>query len=112
MILIHNPRCGKSREALQLLKDKGIEPEIREYLKDTLSAEEIKELISMLNLKAEETIRKNEAIYKENFKGTPMTQSKWIKALVKYPKLLQRPILIHDKKAIIARPPELILDFV
>ncbi len=112
MILYHNTRCRKSREALNMLEENGRSPEIREYLKETLTAQEIKDLLVLLNIKAENLIRKNEKEFIENFKGKEMTESMWIKAMVKYPKLIQRPILINNDQAVIGRPPELILDII
>lgn len=110
MILYHNARCGKSREALNILNKKGRKPEIREYLKEPLSENELKELLRVLGIKAEDLIRKSEKDFKENFKGKSLSEKQWIKAMIKYPKLIQRPILVHDGKAIIGRPPHLVLD--
>lgn len=109
MILYHNTRCGKSRETLQLLKDNGHSPEIREYLKDELTQKELKEVIAILGIKAEELVRKSESIYKSQYKGKKMTELQWVKAMIDHPKLIQRPILVNGKKAAIGRPPENVL---
>lgn len=109
MILYHNPRCGKSRETLQLLKDNGHSPEIREYLKDELTQKELKEVIAILGIKAEELVRTSESIYKSEYKGKKMTELQWVKAMIDHPKLIQRPILVNGKKAAIGRPPENVL---
>ncbi|WP_044200491.1 arsenate reductase (glutaredoxin) [Flammeovirga sp. OC4] len=106
----HNPRCSKSRESLNLLKENGDEVEVREYLKDTPSKAEIEEILSMLNISPLALIRKGEAIYKENFKGKELTDEEYINAMVEYPKLIERPIVIKDNKAVIGRPPSLVLD--
>ena len=108
----HNPRCSKSRCALAFLDDKGIEFEVVEYLKTMPSKEEIKLLLEKLGIKAEELIRKGELDYKENFKGKNLTEIQWIEAMTKYPKLIERPIVIKNDKAVIARPTERILELV
>lgn len=105
-IIYHNPRCTKSRQGLAYLTERGIEPEIRDYLKESVSEEELSEVIAELGLKPEEIVRKNEAEYKEHFKNKKMSDADWVKAMVKYPKLIQRPIVIHNNKAVIARPTE------
>lgn len=110
MEFYHNPRCGKSRTALKLLNEKGIEPEIREYLKTTPSANEIKSLLKKLGIKAHDLIRTGESIYKENFKGKELSEDQWIKAMADYPILIERPIYIKGDKAVIGRPPENVLD--
>jgi len=112
MKIYHNPRCSKSRQSLQLLQDKGINPEIIEYLKTPPSVDEITELIAMLGIKPEALIRKGEAVFKENFKGKTLTDQQWIEAMAKFPKLIERPIVVEGKKAVIGRPPTLVLDLI
>lgn len=104
--IYHNPRCSKSRQGLAFLGEHGIDPVIKDYLKEELSEAELKEVVKSLGIKAEELIRKNEADYKENFKGIFLNDDEWIKAMVKYPKLIQRPIIIKGNKAVIGRPIE------
>lgn len=104
--IYHNTRCSKSRCALGILEEKGLDFEVREYLKDTPTAEELKEVLKKLDLPAEELIRKGEAEYKAHFKGKTLTEDEWIAAMVEYPKLIQRPIVIKGDKAVIARPAE------
>ena len=111
MKIYHNPRCGKSRDALQLLEKKKIKHEVQLYLKEGLSQKEIKDLLEKLDMEPIDLIRKNEKDYKENIAGKKMTNSALIKAIVKYPKLLQRPIIVKGKKAVIARPIENLNDF-
>jgi len=109
-IIYHNPRCTKSRQGLALLGENGIDPEIKEYLKEDIGEKELKEVIKLLGIKAEELIRKTEADYKENYKGKDLSDDEWVKAMVKFPKLIQRPIIINGNKAVIGRPTEKILE--
>lgn len=106
MKIYHNPRCRKSRETLQLIKDAGVEPDVIEYLKDVPSESELKELIGLLGIKPYDLLRRGEADFKENFKGKDLSDDKWISAMVKYPKLIERPIVVKQKKAVLGRPPE------
>ena len=106
MKIYHNPRCSKSRVTLQLLKDKGVEPQVIEYLTVPISEHELSELISLLGLTPEELIRKGEPAYKENFNGKSLTNQQWVEAMIKYPKLMERPIVVNGNKAVIGRPPE------
>lgn len=110
MELIHNPRCSKSRQALALLEEKNINPEIRLYLNDSLSKYELKAILKKLNVEASSILRKGEKDFKENFKGEDLSEEEWIDAMIKYPKLIERPILINGEKAVIGRPPENVLD--
>ena len=109
MKIYHNPRCSKSRQTLALINDAGKEVEIIEYLNNRPSKEELTELLQKLGLKAEQLIRKGEAAYKDNFKGKELSEKKWIEAMIKYPKLIERPIVILGDKAILGRPPENVL---
>jgi len=111
MKVYHNPRCGKSREAVSLLEKKKIKHEIYLYLKEGLTQAEIKDLLKKLKMEPMDLIRQNEKDYKENFAGKKMTDAGLIKAIVKYPKLLQRPIVVKGHKAIVARPADLLKDF-
>lgn len=106
MKILHNNRCSKSRSALEVLKNKGVDFEIVNYLENPLSADEIKDLLKKLGLKAEAIIRKGEPDFKANYKGEKMTENDWIKAMVKFPKLIERPIIIKGDKAVVGRPAE------
>ncbi len=106
MKIYHNPRCRKSRETLDILTNKGIEPEVVLYLETPPSKKELKEILSKLGISAFDLVRKTEAIYKENYKGKDLTEAKWIEAMIKYPKLIERPIVVKGKKAVLGRPPE------
>ncbi len=111
MKIYHNPRCAKSRETLQLIHDAGLEPEIIEYLNDVPTEAELKELIAMLGIKPYELLRRCEVDFKENFKGKDLSDDEWIAAMVKYPKLIERPIVVKQKKAVLGRPPENVKTF-
>lgn len=102
----HNNRCSKSRGALAYLDDKQESYEVIEYLKEPLNAKQIKELLSQLEIPAAELIRKGEPDFKENFKGKELSDKDWIEAMVKYPKLIERPIIVKNGKAVIGRPAE------
>lgn len=110
MIIWHNNRCGKSRSALEILQQKGVEPTIIKYLEDTPSPSQIKDVLKKAGLKAHDIIRTGEEVYKEKFKGKKLTESQWIKAMAEHPILIERPIVINGDKAIVARPPEKVLD--
>ena len=101
--ILHNNRCGKSRNALQFLESKGLEFEVRNYLENPLSEVEIEDLLEKLDVSIHDIIRKNEDIWKENFSEKFYSDSGLVSILANYPKLLQRPIVIKDNKAIIAR---------
>ena len=102
----HNPRCRKSREALSILEEHTDDIEIVEYLKEPPSEVELKSIIGRLGIGAIELIRKGEDDFKINFKGQDLSEGEWIKAMVKYPKLMERPIILKGDRAIIGRPPE------
>ena len=109
MKIYHNPRCSKSRITLSLLTSKTIEFEIIDYLKKPLKFEEIKLIIEKLNIKPIELVRTNESIWKESYKGKQLTGKEIIIAMIDNPKLIERPIVTTNKKAIIGRPPENVL---
>ena len=107
--IYHNPRCRKSRETLNLLLEKGIEPLVIEYLSNPPSRTELEEIIGRLGIKAENLVRKGESLYKEQFKGNVYSDQEWIELLVNNPKLIERPIVDNGAKAAIGRPPENVL---
>ena len=109
--IFHYNRCSKSRAALDILEEENITPQIRIYLEEIPSAEELKTILKKLDIKAVDLVRKSEAVYKENYKGKDFSEEEWIEIMVKHPRLIQRPIIIKEDKAIIGRPPELIKDF-
>jgi len=109
--IYHNNQCSKSREALGILKDEGVDFEIIEYLKVEQSSNEIKDLLNKLGISANDLMRKGEKDYIENVKGKELSEEKLVDLLVKFPKLIERPIVIKGNKAIIGRPPTLVVDF-
>ena len=107
--LYHNPRCRKSREALQLLQQANEPIEIVLYLKDALGENEIKNILGKLEISAIDLVRKNELTWKENYKGKILTEDQIVAAMAKHPKLIERPIAVKNGKAIIGRPPQDVL---
>ncbi len=112
IIIYHNNQCSKSREALGILIDEGADFEVVEYLKEELSSNSIKYLLNKLGFSAHELMRKTEKDYIENVKGKTLKENELIELLVKFPKLIERPIVIKGNKAIIGRPPTLVVDFI
>lgn len=106
----HNPRCSKSRETLALLKDKGVEPVVREYLKEPPTKAEVEKLIEMVGDDPAALVRDGEAEFKAlRKKKAELTKADIVKAIVAHPVLLQRPIVVSGKRAAIGRPPEAVL---
>lgn len=108
--LYHNPRCSKSREALEILNEKGEEVNVIHYLKTPPTTDELRNLISLLKIKPIELIRTQEAKWKENFKDKNLSDDELIEAMIAFPKLIERPIVVKNSKAIIGRPPQKIID--
>lgn len=108
MKIYHNPRCGKSREGLTILKESKLPFEIINYIETPLSAKELTEIIKLLGISPIDLVRKNEAVWKENYKGKNLSDSQIVAAMAANPKLIERPIVINNGKAIVGRPPELI----
>ena len=104
--IYHNPKCSKSRAALALLTERGIEPRIVEYLKTPPTSAELDAIVAALGIKPEQLVRKGEDIYKSSYAGKPLTDSQWIDAMVKHPVLIERPIVVKGKRAVLGRPPE------
>ncbi len=109
--IVHNPRCGKSREGLLLLEEIGKPFEVIKYLDNPLSESELTELIKKLNIAPIELVRQKEKIWIENFKGKNLSDSAIIKAIASHPILMERPIVFTENKAVIGRPTERIIDF-
>ncbi|MEO8762502.1 MAG: arsenate reductase (glutaredoxin) [Bacteroidia bacterium] len=103
LTIYHNPRCSKSRKALETLTEKGEEVDVIEYLKTPLTKKILKNLLMKLNMKPIDIIRVNEDVFKDNFKGKNFTDDEWIQILIENPILLQRPIVVGEYKAEIMR---------
>lgn len=111
VVIYYNPRCSKSRQALQLLRDRDIEPKIVDYLETPPSLIELKRFLRLLRIEPRELMRRNEAEYKEAGLDDPtLTRDQLIHALHEHPNLLERPIVLANGKAALGRPPELILE--
>lgn len=111
--IYHNPRCSKSRQTLALLEQHRVKPEIIEYLKTPPTPAELKTVLSQLAINARELLRKGEAAYKElNLADKSLTDQQLIQAMCEHPKLIERPIVIHNGKAKIGRPPEAVLEII
>jgi len=104
--IYHNPRCSKSRQGLEIVENSRKPFEIIKYLDDTLSANALKDIINILGIKPIDLVRKNEAIWKSDYKGKTLNDTEIINAMVKNPKLIERPIVVNRNKAVIGRPPE------
>ncbi|UAM99896.1 arsenate reductase (glutaredoxin) [Polaribacter litorisediminis] len=112
LLIYHNPRCRKSREGLEILKNSGKEFEIIKYLEVVPSEKELTEIIHILGISPIQLVRKNEKIWKDNFKGKELSDAEIIKAMIENPKLIERPIIINNNRGVIGRPPETILEII
>lgn len=110
--IYHNPRCSKSRQGVEFLENSGKKFEIIRYLETILTEKELTEIIKLLNISPIELVRKNEKIWKENFKRKELSDKEIIKAMIENPKLIERPIIINNNKALIGRPLENILSII
>lgn len=110
--IYHNTRCSKSREGLCLLNDLKQEVEIINYIENPLTFEELKNIIGLLKIKPIELVRTKETIWKEQFKNKELTDKEIIQAMVDYPKLIERPIVVNGNKAVVARPSEKIKEII
>ena len=110
--IYHNPRCRKSREALALLEERGIEHLVRLYLNDeeSMSAAEFQDVLDALDMDAIDLVRKNESVWKEEYKTLELDEDEVILAMIEHPKLMERPIIMNGDRAVVARPAEKLLD--
>lgn len=105
--IYHNPRCTKSRQTLQLLKDRGIDPDIVEYLKTPPTTAELTDILAMLQLGPRQLMRKQEDAYKANgLDDQTLSDAQLIKSMCEHPILIERPIVVNGEKAALGRPPE------
>lgn len=112
MKIYHNVRCSKSRDSYNLLTEKGIDFETIEYLKTPLTKEELTDILVKLNIPAQDLIRKGEKEFKEHFKGKELTEEQWIDAMLDFPKLIERPIVVKGDKAVIGRPIDNVIELI
>lgn len=106
MEIYHNPRCRKSRETLSILQDSEVDFEIRKYLDDPPTKEELTAVLEKLDIRPLTLIRKREDVFKNQYQGKDLSDEEWIEVLVAHPRLIERPIVIKGDRAIIGRPPE------
>ena len=110
--IYYNPKCGTCRKVLEAIKSRGIEPEVVEYLKDAPSPGELDSILKMAGLEPEGIVRKKEGLYSELKLGEKkLSRSEWLKTLSRNPILIERPIVVKGNKAMVARPPEKIAEF-
>jgi len=106
----HNPRCSKSRQTLELLREQGHEPTIIEYLKTPPTAARLKAVLAMLGMSPRELMRRKEADYKEQgLADETLSNDALIAAMIEFPKLIERPVVINGDRAAVGRPPEQVL---
>jgi arsenate reductase len=108
--IYHNPRCSKSRQTLALIQEKGVEPDIIEYLNTPPSEAELETILTMLGKEPAELMRTGEDEFKQYFKGRDLSRSEIISLMVQYPKVIERPIVVNGDRAAVGRPPESVLD--
>jgi len=109
--IYHNPRCSKSRATLELLRSQDLEPEIVEYLNTPPTREELTAILGMLGMEPRDLMRKKEKEYTEAGLDNPeLTRDELIDAMIEFPRLIERPIVIHGGRATLGRPPEQVLD--
>ncbi|MDJ0644781.1 MAG: arsenate reductase (glutaredoxin) [Flavobacteriaceae bacterium] len=107
--IYHNNRCRKSREGLEILENSGQDFEIVNYLENPPSKQELKDILTKLGLTPIQLIRKNEKVWKEDFKGKELSDDELLEAMIEHPKLIERPIVLKGDSAVLGRPPENIL---
>ena len=110
--IYHNPRCSKSRTTLALLEDNGVQPGIVLYLENPLNKDEIASLLQKLGLSAGQLLRRGEDAYKTCGLSKASSDDEILAAMVEYPKLIERPIVVKGKKAVLGRPPENVLELI
>lgn len=109
--IYHNPRCSKSRHTLEMLQERNVDTDIIEYLKTPPNKQELEHLLELLNLEPRQLMRTKESEYAElGLDDESLSREALIEAMVSHPKLIERPIVVHNGKAVIGRPPEKVLD--
>jgi arsenate reductase (glutaredoxin) len=107
-LFLHNPRCSKSRAALALVRDAGVELPVREYLRDPLSIDELRRIVQLLGVRPIEVVRRGEAEFAELGLGDATPDEEVLRAMAEHPILIERPIVIRGGRAVVGRPPELV----
>ena len=110
--IYHNNRCRKSREGLQTVQASELPYEVIDYISNPLSVKDLQEIITILGITPMGLVRKNEAIWKSDYKGKELSNQELIEAMAAHPKLIERPIVINKNKGVIGRPKERILDVI
>ncbi len=110
IVIYHNARCSKSRSACELVAARGIAAEIIDYLRTPPDRDELRGLAHKLGMKPGELVRLGEPAFKENYAGKTLSDDQWLDALVAHPILIERPIVVRGKRAVIGRPPEKVLE--
>ena len=110
--IYHNKNCSKSCNALEVLQHQAVDIEVQEYLNDVPTRDQLIELLGQLNLKPLELIRKGESVFQEKFQNLHLTDEQWIDAMLTYPVLIERPIVVKDGVAVIGRPIEKVVKLI
>ncbi|HEY4641427.1 MAG TPA: arsenate reductase (glutaredoxin) [Thermoanaerobaculia bacterium] len=105
-VFLHNPRCSKSRAALELVRDSGTELPVREYLREPLSIDELRDLVRTLGVRPIDIVRRGEAVYAELGLSEATADEDLLRAMAEHPILIERPIVVRDGRAVVGRPPE------
>ena len=112
LTIYHNARCSKSRSACEIVAAQGIDAQIINYLETPPGKEELRALLKKLGIRPEQLVRRGEEVFKANYAGKILSDEAWLDAMVSHPILIERPIVVLGDKAIIARPPENVLDLI
>ena len=110
--IYHNPRCRKSREALQLLEEKKLKFEVVKYLEQNFDKKSLRKVLGLIGKKPSEALRKNEEIWKKHLNRKNIGEDEILELMIQYPKLIERPIVVYGNKGVIARPLENLIDFI
>ncbi len=110
--IYHNPGCSKSCNALQVLRERGIEPRVVDYLSETPDIPELEMLVMKLGIPARDLVRKNEPLFERRYRGLDLNEHEWIRVLHENPVLIERPVVVRDHKAVIGRPMEIIMELI